>query len=171
MVARLPAGRRLRADASLAHPTVRGELCSPFPARRLLDQPDHGQVLQAHPVRRRAVGDQRDLGDLLRERFLVQERAVGGDGPDALAPLEPGGQQVGDGLGGGALVLAGADLTDEAGLELPGLGLGVGGPGLLALAARQQVTAGAHDDPPTVATLLDHPPPPSLVALLSRAQG
>jgi hypothetical protein len=69
--------------------------------------------------------------------------------------LEPGFQQVGDGLAGGAAVLGSADLADEAGFELAGLGLGRGGPGLLALAAGERVATGVHDDPPAVAALLD----------------
>jgi hypothetical protein len=61
-------------------------------------------------------------------------------------------------------VLAGADLADEAGFQLAGLGLGRGGVGLLALAAGEWVAAGVDDDPPAVAPLLitrrllDHPP-------------
>jgi hypothetical protein len=43
-------------------------------------------------------------------------------------------------------VLAGADLADEAGLQLAGLGLGSGGAGLLALLAGERVTAGVDDD-------------------------
>jgi len=63
--------------------------------------------------------------------------------------------EVGHGLAGGAAVLAGADLADEAGFQLAGLGLGGGGAGLLALAAGEWVAAGV-DDPPAVAALLDH---------------
>jgi hypothetical protein len=50
----------------------------------------------------------------------------------------------------------GADLADEAGFELAGLGLGRGGAGLLALAAGEWVAAGVDDDAPAVAPLLDH---------------
>jgi len=52
-------------------------------------------------------------------------------------------------------VLAGADLANEAGFELAGLGLGRGRAGLLALAAGERVAAGIDDDPPAVAALLD----------------
>ena len=50
----------------------------------------------------------------------VDVAAVGGhrggrDGPDALAPLQPALQQLGDGPVGRAAVLAGADLGDAAG--------------------------------------------------------
>jgi hypothetical protein len=51
-------------------------------------------------------------------------------------------------------VLAGADLADQAGLQLAGLGLGSGGTGLLALLPGERVTAGVDDDPPAVAALL-----------------
>jgi hypothetical protein len=53
-------------------------------------------------------------------------------------------------------VLAGADLADQAGLQLAGLGLGSGGTGLLALLPGERVAAGVDDDPPAVAALLDH---------------
>jgi len=70
--------------------------------------------------------------------------------------LEPGLDEVGHGLAGGAAVLAGADLADEAGFELAGLGFGRRGAGLLALAAGEWVAAGVDDDPPAVAALFDH---------------
>jgi hypothetical protein len=64
--------------------------------------------------------------------------------------------EVAYGLAGGAAVLAGAHLADEAGFELAGLGLGRGGAGLLALLAGERVAAGVDDDPPALAALLDH---------------
>jgi len=53
-------------------------------------------------------------------------------------------------------VPAGADLADEAGFELAGLGLGRGGAGLLPLLAGERVTTGVDHHPPVVAALLDH---------------
>jgi hypothetical protein len=95
-----------------------------------------------------------------REQLLVGvaaivDQGVGGDGAHGRAPLEPGFEEVGDSLAGGAAVLAGADLANQAGFELAGLGLGRGGAGLLALLAGERVTAGVDDDPPAVAALLD----------------
>jgi hypothetical protein len=86
----------------------------------------------------------------------VVDQRVGRDRAHRGPPLEPGLDEVGDGLAGGAAVLSGADLADEAGFELAGLGLGRGGAGLLALAAGKWVAAGVDDDPPAVAPLLDH---------------
>jgi hypothetical protein len=64
--------------------------------------------------------------------------------------------EVGHGLASGAAVLAGADLADEVGLQLAGLGLGRGGAGLLALAAGERIAAGVDDNPPAGAPLFDH---------------
>jgi hypothetical protein len=50
----------------------------------------------------------------------VVDQGVGRDRAHRGAPLEPGLDEVGHGLAGGAAVLAGADLTDEAGLQLAG---------------------------------------------------
>jgi hypothetical protein len=86
----------------------------------------------------------------------VVDQGVGRDRADRRAPLEPGLQEVGDGLAGGAAVLAGADFADEAGFELASLGLGRRGAGLLAFAAGKRVAAGVDDDPPAITALLDH---------------
>jgi hypothetical protein len=80
------------------------------------------------------------------------------------APLEPGLDEFGHGLAGGAAVLAGTHLADQAGLQLAGLRLGSGRAGLLALAAGERVAAGVDDDhqrlPRFLITrrLLGHPP-------------
>jgi hypothetical protein len=52
---------------------------------------------------------------------------TGPGSPARGAPLEPGFQEVGDGLAGSAAVLAGADLADKARFEPASLGLGRGG--------------------------------------------
>jgi hypothetical protein len=106
-----------------------------------------------HPVERQPAERRQQL--LVGVAPVVDER-VRRDGTDRGAPLEPGFQQVGDGLAGGAAVLAGADLADEARLELASLGLGRGGAGLLALPPGERIAAGIDNDPPAMAALLDH---------------
>jgi hypothetical protein len=53
-------------------------------------------------------------------------------------------------------VLAGADLGDEPGLGLFGLGSGGDGDALLALAAGDRVAAGVDDHSPALAPFVDH---------------
>jgi hypothetical protein len=87
----------------------------------------------------------------------VAEHGALGDLALAGPPFAPGVQQLGHRLVPSGPMLAGPGLPDEAGFELAGLGPGLGRAGLLALLAGERVAAGVDDDPPAVATLLDHP--------------
>src|SRR5919106_1209900 len=94
--------------------------------------------------------------DLVLDQAAVTEHGALGNLTLAGSPFAPRVQQLGHGLVAGGPVLAGPGLPDQPGFELAGLGSGPGRTGLLALLAGERVAAGVDDDPPAVATLLDH---------------
>jgi hypothetical protein len=72
-------------------------------------------------------------GGFVLNQAGVAEHGALGDLALAGPPLAPGVQQLSHGLIAGDAVLASPCLPDEAGLELVGLGAGLGRAGLLAL--------------------------------------
>jgi hypothetical protein len=112
--------------------------------------------------------DVADLGSAEgRQDVAVDGAAVvpdgdGGDGADLLAPGEPALDQLTDGAGAAAALLAPVDLLQQLCLDL--LGLAVRGPGLAgdlpadpALAAGEGVAAGVDLHLQAAAALPDHP--------------
>jgi hypothetical protein len=103
--------------------------------------------LSSRPAVLQALAEYDRLG---RDAFLRRH------GVRIRATVHRGFEQLSDRLRVRAAVPAGGSLGDQAGLKPLGVGLGLGGAGLLALAAGEGVTAGIDDDSPTVSTLLDH---------------